>query len=204
MFYQVKHQAHTERSRDITDLFQLPTRRLARALLGTTLVHDSPEGRTSGVIVETEAYLFRGDPACHAHKGMTKRNASMFGPPGMAYVYLIYGMYYCFNVVGSRPGVGEAVLIRAIEPREGLELMHHRRRVTEQTQLASGPGKLVMAMGIGPEHDGIPLFGKSSLRIEPRRSRPSRIASTTRIGITKGMDLPLRFYIAGSRYVSKK
>ena len=138
---------------------------VARDLLGYKLVHRSPEGMTAGLIVETEAYL-QGDPACHANRGMTPRNRPMFGPPGHAYVYFIYGLYFCFNVVSGPVGVGEAVLIRALEPQDGIELMQQRRGRTKISELCSGPAKLVQAMGIGRQHNNLDLteIGRASCR----------------------------------------
>lgn len=180
---------------------------IARELLGTYLVHDAPKGRTVGRIVETEAYLF-SDPACHAHKGKTARNAAMFGPPGHAYIYFIYGMYHCFNVVTAPPGQGEAVLVRALEPVEGIALMEKRRGTPDVHNLCSGPGKLVMAMGLRREQNGAPLFrGKLTLHargsFDQSGSEPI-VVTTPRIGITLGAELPLRFYIKGSRFASRR
>ena len=199
------------------DFYQRSTTQVAKGLLGTFLRCESPAGVTVGRIVETEAYLFRRDPACHAHRGMTKRNAVMFGPPGQAYVYLIYGMYHCFNVVTANEGVGEAVLIRALEPVAGIELMQQRRSNTRNhspnhsglRNLCSGPGKLVIAMGIGREHNGQTLL-KGGLRIESSDSysgfepvRKRDIVVTTRVGISDGAELPLRYYIANNKFISR-
>lgn len=165
------------------------TLQAAKQLLGCVLVCESPEGTTKGVIVETEAYL-QDDPACHASRGKTKRNAPMFGPPGTAYVYFTYGMHYCFNVVTNDEGVGEAVLIRAIEPIEGEELMRSRRG---REPLSDGPAKLVQAMGFGMELNGHDLSEKP-LYIEERPCS-GRILTDTRIGISKGKELPYRFIL---------
>lgn len=187
--------------------FRASTVDLANQLIGCCLVHDGPEGRTAGRIVETEAYLSEGDPASHSHRGRTKRNASMFEEPGLAYVYLIYGMHQCLNLVSAEAGVGEAVLIRALEPLCGIELMRERRQRQKLADLCSGPAKLTQAMGVGLEHDGVDL-----------RSGPLQIWSPTssgdwdgslcirtagpRIGISKGKDLPLRFTWENSPWLS--
>jgi DNA-3-methyladenine glycosylase len=182
----------------------------ARALLGAVLEHRAPDGVTAGRIVETEAYL-QGDPACHAHRGETPRTKVMFGPPGRAYVYLIYGMYHCFNVVTGPAGHGEAVLIRALEPLAGLDLMRQRRGVADARNLCSGPAKLVQAMGLGPDHYGANL-ARGPLRLLTAESYPggaedstdnAGIRVATRVGINVGVDLPLRFYYEGNPYVSK-
>lgn len=186
--------------------FDRGTVSVARALLGTVLIHDSPEGPAAGRIVETEAYL-REDPACHAARGRTPRNAPMFGPPGRSYIYLIYGMYRCFNVVTAPEGVGEAVLIRALDPLVGVELMVRRRGTVDLRNLCSGPGKLVIALGLGAEHNDVDL-GKGPVRLLAEDSHPwkgpkGRIKTATRIGITQGADLPLRFYLEGNPHVSR-
>lgn len=177
------------------------TKTVARDLLGCLLVHMSVEGTTTGMIVETEAYL-QGDPACHAAKRMTPRNSVMFGPPGHAYVYFTYGMHYCFNAVSNDEGVGEAVLIRALEPLMGIELMQRRRGRKDAHDLCSGPAKLTQAMGIGREHNQLDLVN-SNLFICPGKTELP-IVTTTRIGIKDGADLPLRFYLQDNRYVSRK
>lgn len=175
--------------------------RVAQDLIGCVLVHDASEGRVAGRIVETEAYLDRDDPASHAHPGPTSRNASMFGPPGRAYVYLSYGVHHCFNVVTGAAGSGQAVLVRALEPLEGAELMGRRRGRDAVRELCSGPGKLAQALGIGPVHDGASLLA-GALSIRARVAEP-HVARGTRVGITKAAELPLRFGDAGSRFLSR-
>lgn len=182
--------------------FARDTAEVARDLLGYKLLHHQPEGVTAGLIVETEAYL-QGDPACHASRGMTPRNRPMFGPPGFAYVYFIYGLYYCFNVVTASKGVGEAVLIRALEPVTGFDLMRQRRSRSKITELCSGPARLAQAMGIGRAQNEADLTG-NDLFIAGPRLWPQEITTTTRIGIRQGEDLPLRFYVIGNSFVSKK
>jgi DNA-3-methyladenine glycosylase len=174
---------------------------VARELLGKVIAHHTPEGFVTGRIVETEAYI-QGDPACHASRGMTPRNRVMFGPPGCAYVYFIYGMYYCFNVVTAAEGVGDAVLIRALEPLEGIFIMSARRGREKLVDLCSGPAKLVQAMGITRSHNGTDLTA-GTLLIHRGTEIKERIVSSTRIGIKEGDKLLLRFYLEGSKYVSK-
>lgn len=181
-------------------VYSKKTIQVAKRLLGAYLIHDSPDGRTVGRIVETEAYL-SNDPASHSFKGMNRKNAQMFGPPGRAYVYLSYGMYYCFNVVTQKKGVGEGVLIRSLEPVEGLGLMKKRRKTDDVKNLCSGPGKLVIAVGIRKEHNGCDL-SKGCLRLKLTSSRP-KIVTTTRIGIKEGAKLPYRFYIKDNLFVSR-
>lgn len=187
------------------------TRAVARALLGTFLVHESPKGRTVGRVVETEAYLGSSDPAAHTYRGETARNRAMFGPPGHLYVYFIYGVHHCCNVVTRPEGVGEAVLLRALEPVEGLDLMRARRGgATRERDLCSGPGKLVQAMGLGREHDGADLV-RGAVFLADATSVPERfprrrvdVVTTTRVGITKAAERPLRFYERGNAHVSRQ
>ncbi|MBS4030095.1 MAG: DNA-3-methyladenine glycosylase [Clostridiales bacterium] len=186
-----------------TKFYRRPTPEIARTLLGKVLVHHTVEGITAGRIVETEAYLFRDDPACHAARGRTRRNDAMFGPPGTAYVYLIYGMYYCFNVVTATEGEGEAVLIRALEPLQGLALMAARRGCDNERLLASGPGRLCQAMALHSGHNGVDL-ATEPLYLAEDSYLAGEIITATRIGISVGAELPLRFYLAGNRFVSRK
>lgn len=181
------------------------TTAVAQALLGKLLVHKTPAGILAGRIVETEAYL-ADDPACHAHGGKnTPRTAVMFGPPGAAYIYLIYGMHNCFNVVTGPAGTGEAVLIRALEPVCGIELMQTYRNQLVLHNLCSGPGKLVYAMGITRALNAHSLMEPPLYLAEPLvESEALQIITTMRIGISKGAALPLRFYIKDNAFISRK
>ncbi|MDQ6481494.1 DNA-3-methyladenine glycosylase [Dyadobacter sp. LHD-138] len=187
------------------------TRSLAQKLLGCELVHNSPDGTTSGIIVETEAYL-QDDPACHAYQKRTIRTEPMYGAPGTIYVYLIYGMYQCFNVVSREEGCGEAVLVRALEPKEGMELMEIRRQNSRKVglqkpvsprELCRGPGKLVLAMGIDRAiHNGLSLTD-SDLYLKPSLQDILEVDVSKRIGITQGADLLYRYSIRNNPFVSK-
>ena len=184
-------------------LGELPTDTvaLARFLVGKTLVRDAPEGRTSGRIVECEAYV-PGDASGHAYVGETDRNRSLFKRRGHAYVYFIYGMHYCVNVSAETPGVGAGVLLRALEPIEGIDIMRNRRGVRRLNDLARGPGRLAQAMAIDRSLDGIDLCVRNPLWLASEVRRPGRIVASVRIGISKEMHRPLRFYEAGNPHVS--
>ncbi len=180
--------------------YNRPTIEVARALLGKVIVH----GPTAGIIVETEAYLGGDDLAAHSARGITPRTRVIFGPPGHAYVYFIYGMYDCLNLVCEPEGKPGCVLIRALEPVAGLELMRERRPAARRDQdLASGPGKLTKAMGITIAHNGADVTRGRLVVREPAEPAPVEIAVTPRIGITQCADLPLRFVIRGNAFVSK-
>lgn len=173
-------------------------RQVAVDLLGCILSHDTPEGRTAGVIVETEAYRPE-DPACHAYKGPTMRNRNIFGRPGIAYVYLSYGAHNLLNVVCEPEGIGSAVLIRALRPSVGEDLMERRRGRAHD--LCNGPGRLSQALGVDLSYDGRDLTS-GSLTISEGDAVPEGIVETTRIGITRGIDLPWRYLIDGDEHVS--
>jgi DNA-3-methyladenine glycosylase len=177
-----------------------PTIEVARDLLGKVLVH----GRTAGLIVETEAYLGGGnDLAAHTARGVTNRTRVIFGPPGHAYVYFIYGMYECLNLVAEPDGEAGCVLIRALEPLAGLDLMRERRPSARRIEdLASGPGKLTLALGITRAQNGADVTRGALTVREPVEPRAIEIVVTPRVGITKSADWPLRFLIRGNRFVS--
>lgn len=177
------------------------TEKVACDLLGCILVHVSPEGVTSGRIVETEAYL-HNDPASHSFSGQTSRNAAMFENGGVAYVYFTYGKYFCFNAVTSISGMGEAVLIRALEPLEGIGLMEKRRGVFGKRDLCNGPAKLVIAMGIDKSHNTYDLTS-DVLFIRKDPEHRVVVEAKPRIGVSQGKDLLLRFCVKDSLYVSK-
>jgi DNA-3-methyladenine glycosylase len=172
---------------------------VARDLIGCVLRH----GESAGRIVEAESY-HQAEPASHAYVGLTPRNRWLFGPPGTAYVYRSYGIHACLNVVAEEDGVGAAVLIRALEPLEGLDLMRRRRGLDRPEDLCSGPGKLTQALGIGLELDGSSLLGGPvEVLPGPADARRPEIVRGERIGITKAADLPWRFCDATSRHVSR-
>lgn len=176
-----------------------PTEQVARDLLGAFLVHRNCIGK----IVETEAYLGLEDLAAHASRGLTERTRVLFGPPGHAYVYLIYGMHECLNLVVEPDGKPGCVLIRALEPVCGLGQMRRRRPAARRPEdLASGPGKLTLAMGITRRHNGADITRGPLVVRRPLEPEPVAIAVTPRIGITRCADRPLRFYIDGNSCVS--
>lgn len=178
---------------------------LARSLLGATLCRKTEEGLAAGMIVETEAYLYINDPACHASRGITRRNAPMFGPPGRAYVYFIYGSHFCFNVTSGEIRVGEAVLVRALQPLKGLELMRLRRgKNVSPVNLANGPGKLCRALAIDGDFNHHDLRESPLWIAAPKRQKQFTIVSAPRIGISQAADKLLRFYIKENIYVSRR
>ena len=179
------------------------TELVARDLLGSVLSCETEAGIASGRIVETEAYLGEHDPACHAVAGNTNRTRWLYGEPGIAYVYFIYGVHWCFNAVTRAEGLPSAVLVRALEPLEGLDLMRRRRpRARNDVQLANGPGKLCAALGVTGEHNGLQL-NRPPLTICRGDTFPDdQVVVGPRIGITRAADWPLRWYIADNPYVS--
>jgi DNA-3-methyladenine glycosylase len=170
---------------------------VARELIGCQLFFDG----VGGTIVETESYE-RDDPACHAYVGLTDRTEVLFGPPGLAYVYLSYGIHSLLNFVAEPEGDAAAVLIRALEPTAGLEAMRERRGERPDGELCSGPGKLTEALGIGLERNGADLSHDPFLLLGPEGSPPA-VVTGPRIGITKAVDRPWRFSAAGNRFVSR-
>ncbi len=176
---------------------------MAPALIGHVLVSTLGGERTAGRIVETEAYLGPDDPASHSAEriGRTARNAAMFGPPGTAYVYRSYGIHWCLNAVTDAEGHPAAVLIRALEPVEGLDVMRERRGTADR-DLTRGPGRLTQALGITGEQDGHALTAPP-LRLCEGTLEPAEIEAGPRVGISRATDWPLRFTLAGSRYLSR-
>jgi DNA-3-methyladenine glycosylase len=180
---------------------------VAPLLLGHWLVRRTPRGPAGGIIVEAEAYL-HNDPACHAFRGETARNRTMFGPPGHGYVYFIYGMHYCVNAVCRAAGTGEAVLIRALEPAFGRDWMRPRRRGVAEWQWTNGPAKLCAALGIDRRLDGVDLCsGHAPLLIAEnpgaaKLREQGGVTSGPRIGIMRATELPLRFFLRGNDWVS--
>jgi DNA-3-methyladenine glycosylase len=172
---------------------------VARDLIGCMVSH----GGSSGVIVETEAY-HESEPACHAYVGVTTRTRVIFGPPGVAYIYRSYGIHACLNAVCEPEGVGAAILFRALEPVEGIDLMRERRGVERLENLCSGPGKLTEALGIGLELNGTDLIaGPIVIAGRPRAWRDVDVVASRRIGITKAVELRWRFSAVGSRFLSR-
>lgn len=179
--------------------YERPTAEVARALLGKVLMH----GPAAGIIVETEAYPGRDDLASHSARGITGRTRVIFGPPGHAYVYLIYGMYECLNLVTEPAGTPGCVLIRALEPVAGIELMRERRPAARKLEdVARGPGRLTMAMAITRAHYGADITRGNLVVREPASPRALEIQATSRVGIRICAERPLRFILHGNRFVS--
>ncbi len=174
---------------------------LARFLLGKVLVRELAEGRAMGRIVETEAYI-QGDPACHAYRGMTPRNRSLFLDVGHAYVYRCYGVSLLLNVSSEPHGTGSGVLLRALEPLAGIDLMQSVREGVRLRDLARGPGRLASALQVSLGHDGFDLFAQGPLWIGSDGTTVDSIGESVRIGLTKGADARLRYFVAGSEYLS--
>ena len=179
------------------EFFARDPNEVARELIGCVLLHEGVGGR----IVETEAYAGH-EPACHAHVGLTARTAVIFGPPGRAYVYLSYGIHRLFNVVTLPEGEAAAVLVRALEPLAGIELMRGRRPGRSDRELCSGPGRLAAALEIGAEHNGIDLVA-GPIALHRPAEPPTEIVAGPRIGITKAVELPWRYCEAASPWLSR-
>jgi DNA-3-methyladenine glycosylase len=180
---------------------------VAQDVLGKILIHHAEEGTTSGRIVEVEAYMGPDDAAAHSYKGLrSNRTEVMFGPAGHAYVYLIYGMYHCFNIVSNKVGIPQGVLVRALEPIEGIELMKKRRKTDKINNLCSGPGKLCAAMDIGREHNKMDLCGDELYIVDGSLKDGEEIVSTPRINIDyagEAANYPWRFVISGNKHLSR-
>ena len=177
---------------------------VARELLGKKMVVEEGGLLLAGTVVETEAYLGRDDPACHSASGKSRRNAVMFGPSGHAYIYLIYGIHLCFNITTGPPDKPKAVLIRALEPTDGIEIMRNNRGQENIFNLCSGPGKLVQAMGITMDHNGCSVVEGPIRFFNCPVQRAVEVTASARVGISKAADWPLRFYIKGNKFISKK
>lgn len=184
--------------------YEVPALELARNLLGHVLVSRIDGMLTSGLIVETEAYLASNDPASHAARGKTPRTEIQWGPPGFTYVYLIYGMYHCMNIVSELEGTAGCVLLRGLEPIHGIDTMQQRRpRAKSETQLCNGPGKLTAALGVRQQHNGVDLTQNILAIHNYANNRKLDTARSSRIGLTEGIDLPYRFYVKDNPFVSR-
>ncbi len=186
------------------DFYDRETELVAHAMLGAILVCRTDDGTTSGIIVETEAYIGEHDPACHAAVGRTKRTVPLYGLPGMSYVYFVYGVHWCFNAVTRAEGLPSAVLVRAVEPLKGIDLMRSRRgsRIND-VNLTNGPGKLCEALGINGTLNGVSLQRGDLVIRAGEAVNDADIVEGPRIGITKAVDWPLRYFIRGNRWVSR-
>jgi len=186
------------------EFYDRDTELVAREMLGSVLECTTAAGTASGIIVETEAYVGEHDPACHAAAGRTRRTEPLYGRPGLSYVYFIYGVHWCFNVVTRAEGLASAVLVRAVEPLEGIELMQQRRGPKIRgVNLTNGPGKLCSALGINGSMNALSLQRGALVVREGARYSADAIVTGPRIGITKAVDWPLRYYIRGNEWVSR-
>jgi DNA-3-methyladenine glycosylase len=197
--------SHFNRGRILpASFYERDTEIVSRELLGAVVECRTTDGIASGIIVETEAYLGEHDLACHAAAGRTRRTENLYGPAGISYVYFIYGMYWCFNAVTRAAGSPSAVLVRALEPLDGQSLMHRRRpRITSDADLTNGPGKLCTALGITGALTGRPLQRYPLVIRAGEAVSDQQVEVTSRIGITKSADWPLRWIVRGNRFVSR-
>lgn len=178
------------------------TAQVAKQLLGKLLVRQTPEGNLVGKIVETEAYYGQGDPASHSFRGKTRRSAIMWGQPGICYVYFTYGMHFLLNVVTEKEGVAGAVLIRAVEPLQGIEIMKKNRKKKALRELTTGPGRVTQAFDIDRSFNGHDLTRGEKLYISRGEKKTYEIGCSSRRGIKRGLDKKLRFFIKGNPFVS--
>ncbi|NLW08213.1 MAG: DNA-3-methyladenine glycosylase [Clostridia bacterium] len=186
------------------EFYEQQTVVVARELLGSYMVYDSPDGLLVARVVETEAYTGPDDPACHSARGKKQGNAVMFGPAGRVYVYLIYGMYYCFNITTDSLTTPAAVLLRALEPLEGIGVMARRRGTDDLRNLCSGPGKLCQALGINKDFNGLSVVTGPIRFYPPDQGAEDRAVMVgPRVGISRAADWPLRFYLEGNPFVSR-
>jgi DNA-3-methyladenine glycosylase len=183
------------------DFYLRPTLTVARDLIGKYLVFETGSGLLSARLVEVEAYIGESDPACHAAVGKTQRNEVMYGQGGFSYIYFIYGMYHCLNVVTEREGFPAAVLVRGAMPVDGIDVMKSRYANPDANKLTNGPGKICKAFDLTKAHNGLDLVGEN-LYFEDRGYKPSKIERTSRIGIKKGTEKKWRFFEPASDYVS--
>jgi DNA-3-methyladenine glycosylase len=183
--------------------YDRPTLEVARDLLGKHVAYESADGRLSARIVEVEAYIGQDDPACHAARGRTSRNAVMFGKPGFSYIYFVYGMYHCLNFVTEREGFPAAVLLRAAEPVDGLAIMECNSPGHAPQSILSGPGKFCRAFGLTASQSGLDLTA-SALGVEDHSEAVAEVATARRVGIRQGTELVWRFYDAASAAVSRR
>jgi DNA-3-methyladenine glycosylase len=187
------------------DFYARDTEIVSRELLGAILECKTDDGIASGIIVETEAYMGEHDAACHAAAGRTRRTEPLYGPPGNAYVYFIYGMHWCINAVTRAEGFPSAVLIRALEPLIGLPLMRRRRpKARSDRDLANGPGKLCAALGIDRRMNGLPLQRYPVVIRAGQAVKENDVAITPRIGVSRAADWPLRYFVRDNAFVSRK
>lgn len=186
------------------EFYEVPALELASKLIGRLLVSRINGEYTAGLIVETEAYLSVNDPASHAARGKTPRTAIQWGPPGFTYVYLIYGMYYCMNIVSDLEGTAGCVLLRAVEPIHGLETMRLRRpHAKNDIQLCNGPGKLTAALGVKRQHNAIDLTQELLFVCNHEKKQNFDVSQSSRVGLTEGLELPYRFFVNGNPFVSR-
>jgi len=186
------------------DFWARETTVVAKELLGKIMTFDGPFGTLSGIVVEDEAYLGFNDPGSHSFRGKTKRNAVMFGPAGVSYIYRIYGVHFCYNVTTDQDHVPAAVLIRALQPLSGIERMRQNRGKSDLRELCSGPGKLVQALGIDITLNGTSAVDGPIRFFENDILGSFQVKETTRIGINQGKESLLRFYVEGNSFISRK